>query len=62
MEGKKNKVRILRMIMDDMEQDAKDLDGKPFNGKTVATYFGYQGAAIAKIAEIVVWILDELEE
>lgn len=26
----------------DMENDAKDFDGKPFNGTTVATYFGNQ--------------------
>lgn len=36
-----------------VEQDAKDFDGKPFDGKTVATYFGYHGAAIHALASIV---------
>ena len=45
-------IQILDTIAADMEQDAKDFDGKPFTGKTVATYFGYQGAAIAGLAKI----------
>jgi len=44
---------ILEMVAEDMEKDAKEFDGKPFNGKTVATYFGNQGAAIAAIATVV---------
>jgi len=49
----KDKIRILKMIADDMANDAKNFDGKPFNGKTVAEYFGNQGAAIAALADIV---------
>ena len=49
----KKAIQILDTIAADMEQDAKDFDGKPFTGKTVATYFGYQGAAIAGLAKIV---------
>ena len=45
--------RILNMIAEDMKNDASDFDGRPFNGKTVATYFGNQGAAIARLAIIV---------
>ena len=44
--------KILEMIATDMKNDAKDFDGRPFNGKTVAEYFGNQGAAIAAIAHI----------
>lgn len=51
------KIKILETIAADMEQDAKDFDGKPFNGKTVAEYFGNQGAAIAALANIIKSIL-----
>jgi hypothetical protein len=45
-------IEILEMIKQDMKNDAKNFDGQPFNGKTVATYFGNQGAAIAALANI----------
>lgn len=53
METKKTKkiIEVLEMISSDMEQDAKNLDGKPFTGKTVATQFGYHGAAIKALAD-----------
>ncbi|MBC8183268.1 hypothetical protein H8E88_19355 [candidate division KSB1 bacterium] len=47
----KNKIKVLEMIAKNMENDAKELDGMPFNGKIVAEYFGNQGAAIAAIGE-----------
>ena len=56
MENKK--IEVLEMIEEDMKNDAKEFDGKPFNGKTVAEYFGNQGAAIAKLANIVKSILE----
>jgi hypothetical protein len=55
------KIKILDMIAKDMENDAKEFDGKLFNGKTVAIYFGNQGAAIAAIANIVKQIIVGLE-
>ena len=36
-----------------MKNDAKNFDGRPFNGKTVAEYFGNQGAAIAALADMI---------
>lgn len=36
-----------------MAADAKYFDGKEFNGKNVAQYFGNQGAAIAALARII---------
>ena len=57
MEDKRSKV--LEMIAVDMKNDAKDFDGRPFNGKTVAEYFGNQGAAIAALADIVKSILGQ---
>ena len=51
---KKEKIiEVLEMIAKDMKNDAREFDGKPFTGKTVAEYFGYQGAAIASLAEII---------
>lgn len=45
-------IQILDMISKDMEADANSLDGQTFNGKTVATMFGNQCAAIKALAEI----------
>ena len=56
--SKKKEIEVLGMIADDMKNDAKKFDGKPFNGKTVATYFGNQGAAIAALANIIKSILE----
>jgi hypothetical protein len=44
---------VLNEISEDMRRDAQTFDGKPFNGRTVAEYFGNQGAAIAALARIV---------
>ena len=46
-------IKTLEMIVQDMADDAKNFDGKPFTGRTVAEYFGNQGAAIAALASIV---------
>jgi hypothetical protein len=59
MEDKR--IEILKMIADDMKDDAKNFDGKPFNGKTVAEYFGNQGAAIAALANIIQSVLEEFK-
>ena len=56
------KIEILEMIARDMKDDAKKFDGRPFNGRTVAEYFGNQGAAIAALAKIIKSILAEEEE
>jgi len=50
---KKKIIEVLEMVAQDMQNDAKNFDGQPFNGRTVAKYFGNQGAAIATLAEIV---------
>ena len=53
---------VLNMIAADMKNDAKEFDGRPFTGRTVAEYFGYQGAAIAALANIVRTINQRTEE
>lgn len=52
-------ISTLKEISADMAKDAKDFDGQPFNGKTVATYLGYQGAAISAIAELLAQALSD---
>ncbi len=49
----RDKRSVCREIAADMERDAQDFDGRPLNGRTVAEYFGNQGAAIAALALIV---------
>lgn len=55
------RIKVLEMIMEDMKNDAANFDGRPFNGKVVAEYFGNQGAAIAALANIVKSILGGTE-
>lgn len=53
------RIEVLKEIAKDMANDAKNFDGKPFNGRTVAEYFGNQGAAIAALADIVRSFLED---
>ena len=57
-----HRINVLKLITKDMENDAKFFDGQPFNGKTVATYFGRHGAAISAIANILANFIEEKEE
>lgn len=57
----KTRKEVCDQIAEDVKNDAVQFDGKPFNGKTVAEYFGYHGAAIAALAEIVKSLIDENE-
>jgi len=54
-------IKVMQMISEDMEKDAKDFNGKPFNGKTVGEYFGNQGAAIAALADNIKRILEDMK-
>lgn len=51
-------IKTLIMIADDMKNDAMTFDGRPFDGRTVAEYFGNQGAAIAALANILRLLLE----
>lgn len=55
--NKQTRVIVLGKIIKDMEDDAAKFDGRPFNGKTVAEYFGNHGAAIAALANIMKSVL-----
>jgi len=53
------KIKTLKMIADDMKNDAEYYEGRDFNGRNVSEYFGKQGAAIAALANIMRSILEE---
>lgn len=57
---KKRLLEIVNEVAKDVENDAKEFDGKAFTGKTVAEYFGNHGAAINALA-MVLRILIEKE-
>ena len=59
MEDKR--IKVLEMMAKDMENDAKEFDGRPFNGRTVAEYFGNHGAAIASLASILKSVLEQTD-
>jgi hypothetical protein len=44
---------VMRLIAEDCEADALALDGKPFNGRTMAEQFGNILAAVKSLAEAV---------
>lgn len=52
-------IKVLEKIAADMKSDAENFNGRPFDGKTVAEYFGNQGAAIAALARIMKSILEQ---
>jgi hypothetical protein len=47
------------MVAKDAENDVKDFEGSPFNGKTVAQYFSCHGVAINALAKIIIEMLKE---
>jgi hypothetical protein len=53
------RIEVLKMIAEDMKKDAENFDGQPFTGRTVAEYFGYHGAAIAELADMLRSILED---
>jgi len=58
MQNNEMHIKRMNMIIEDMRNDAREFDGKEFNGRTVAEYFGNHGAAIAAIADTLKFILE----
>ena len=52
-------IKVMDMVAKDCKEDASNFDGKEFNGKNVATYFGNQGAAICAVANAIKTILED---
>jgi len=46
-------IKVIEAVVEDVERDAKDFDGQPFTGKTMAIYMGNHGAAIAAVADAI---------
>jgi hypothetical protein len=61
MANVQKQISVLRMIALDMEHDAEEMDGKPFDGRTIAEAFGQVRAAIASLAKITEQHLTEKE-
>lgn len=53
-------IKVCDKIIKDAKDDATNFDGQPFTGKTVGSYMGYHGAAIATLADILKQILKKL--
>ncbi len=45
-------ITICESVSADVENDAREFDGRAFDGKTVATYVGYHGAAIKALSDV----------
>lgn len=56
---KTEKLRVLADIIDDARADAARFDGQPFNGRTVAEYFGCLGAQVSALANILKEVIEE---
>lgn len=52
-------LKVLEMIIDDMEADVKRHDGDVFNGRTLATIHGELAATIQALAKILKKHLEE---
>ena len=54
-------IKICEQVSLDVENDAKEFDGKSFDGKTVAAYFGYHGAAIKALADVLKKVIESTQ-
>ena len=52
-------IERMKMVIEDCEVDASQLDGKAFNGRNVAQLFGQQLAMIGAIADAVRQLAEE---
>ncbi len=53
---------VMKLISTDLENDIKELDGMPFNGKVVAEAFGKQAAAIQALTKAVERLAEAMEK
>ena len=58
-ELKEKLVNVCTQVSTDIENDVNELEGKPFNGKTIATYFGYQSAAIKALSDVLKRLIEQ---
>lgn len=53
------RIEACKKIEADMRSDAEQLDGRPFDGRTVGENFGYCYSAIAALARILAELIEE---
>lgn len=58
-EKKKEAIRILDMVAEDMENDVRYYEGKPFTGRNVSEFFGKIAAAVKAVATVMREMIDE---
>jgi hypothetical protein len=58
-ELKEKLVKICEMVSADVESDVNEFEGKPFDGRTVATYFGNQAAAIKALSDVLKRLIEQ---
>lgn len=56
-EKKERILQVLTMISEDAEKDVMEFEGKPFTGRSVATFNGKQNAMIKTLTDIVKEVL-----
>lgn len=52
-DSRRRVAEVMEMVANDMETDAKALDGKPFDGKTVAVALGNLCAGVQACAKAI---------
>ena len=56
---KEKLLKVCEQVSADVENDVHEFEGKPFNGRTVATYFGYQAAAIKALSDVLKRLIED---
>lgn len=57
-----NVIQVLDMIIQDMENDVKEFDGKPFTGKTLGELHGNLCATVQVLAKVMKKHIEESKE
>lgn len=53
-------IEVCNLVISETEQDMKELDGKPFNGRTMAEAFGKQAAGTVALANLIILLAKSL--
>jgi hypothetical protein len=56
---KEKMLKVLKMVKQDVKDDAHGFEGQFFNGENVGNYFGNHGEAIVAVAEIVQKLVED---
>lgn len=59
---KERSIVVCHTINEDLENDLRESEGKPFTGKTVGEMFGFQAAAIKALSDILIEVLKSTKD